>query len=145
MKPYREHVAEQMAAASTAAKAGVMDDSLTGRYLRAASEMEIKGAKDFWSKLQAAAGDEQRLAMIVQDRRGSALDLVLAQVGSEIALVAGKIVAATAPAFIARLPGYAAFVAALLLKIPYGGRAAIQSAANSYNLGVSLELQKRGG
>lgn len=143
MKSYREHVADQFKA-EAAAKVGVMDESLAGRYLRAASELEIKGAQDFWSRLQSAAGDEQRLAMIVQDRRGSALDLLLAQVASSGAYYVGRYVAARVPSSIASLPGYAGFLAALLAKLPYAARATIQTAANSYNMGVSAELEKGG-
>lgn len=145
MKSYREHVADQMAAATAAqARAGVMDESLAGRYLRASSEIEIKAAETFWTKLQNAAGDDQRLAMIVQDRRGSAVDLLLSQLGSLAAFQIGRVVAATAPAAIAGLPGFAAFITALLVKLPYAARAGLQSAANSYNLGVVIEQQKGG-
>lgn len=145
MKSYREHVAEQMAASSSAPKSGVMDESLAGRYLLAAKEFEIRAAKDFWTKLQGAAGDEQRLAMIVKERRGSAIDLLLTQLTSAVAFQMGRILAATVPAPIAALPGFGGFLAALLAKLPYGARAGIQTVSNAYGYGVAMELQKRGG
>ena len=136
-RSYGEHVRDQVAAEARVFTQPTADagDSIVRRYLASSNKIELEAAEPIVAQVRSGS-QEEALAAIVKDRRGSRVDILLSLASGGVGYALGKVTDQLSPSrALAVVPGLAASVAGLALKVPYPARVGLAHFGQSWLMG----------
>ena len=111
------------------------DGSVVRRFLDAAGRAEIEDAQRTIRQFRSEPEDTA-IAELIDERRGSAADLVVQAISQSACNVLGRFLADKVNAYVAAAPGVALVIAGLAMRKPYAVRSGLVSTGVSWISGV---------